>query len=59
MQHAIDKIYAVKNNNPSIPFIVNLEGKNLIITGNNGSGKTVFLRKIFDFLNQSIVKTGN
>lgn len=42
MQHAIDKIYAVKNNNPSIPFIVNLEGKNLIITGITVVGKQFF-----------------
>lgn len=59
MQHAIDKIHALKNSNPLTPFIINLDGKNLIITGNNGSGKTVFLQKLFSFLNESIVATGN
>ncbi|HHT0395129.1 TPA: AAA family ATPase [Raoultella planticola] len=59
MQHTIDKIYALKNNDPLVPFTIDLEGKNLIITGNNGSGKTVFLNKLFNLLNESIIKTGN
>ncbi|EOI5798071.1 AAA family ATPase [Cronobacter dublinensis] len=59
MLYAIEKIYSLKNNNLQTPFEINLQGKNLIITGNNGSGKTVFLQKIFNFLNQSIITTGN
>ncbi|WP_213322707.1 AAA family ATPase [Klebsiella aerogenes] len=59
MQHTIDKIYALKNNDPLVPFTIDLEGKNLIITGNNGSGKTVFLNKLFNLLNESIIETGS
>ncbi|MGK0686378.1 AAA family ATPase [Serratia marcescens] len=59
MQHTIDKIYALKNNDPLVPFTIDLEGKNLIITGNNGSGKTIFLQKLFNLLTESIIKTGS
>ncbi|MBZ7325120.1 AAA family ATPase, partial [Klebsiella oxytoca] len=40
-------------------FEIELGGKNLIITGNNGSGKTNILRKLNARLEQRLVSTGN
>lgn len=55
----IEKIEIKRIFNNQSPFTINVDGKNLIITGNNGSGKTVFLNKIFNILRDSIISTGN
>lgn len=57
MKFSIDKLIhkdAFDNN-----FEIDLEGRNLIITGNNGSGKTNLLRKLNASLEWRIVSTGN
>lgn len=59
MKYSIEKINVNNTPNSSSSFTINLDGKNLIITGNNGSGKTVFLNKIFNFLNDTIISTVN
>ncbi|MCF1611063.1 ATP-binding protein [Serratia marcescens] len=59
MRHSIEKIHVTNTPNKSSSFTINLDGKNLIITGNNGSGKTVFLNKMFSILKDVIISTGN
>ncbi|MCS1373860.1 AAA family ATPase [Serratia marcescens] len=59
MRHSIEKIHVTNTSNKSSSFTINLDGKNLIITGNNGSGKTVFLNKMFSILKDVIISTGN
>lgn len=51
MKHSINKINFQKNGKT---IRIDLEGKNLIIAGNNGSGKTLFLSKILNFLSTAI-----
>ncbi|HFL6936692.1 TPA: AAA family ATPase [Serratia marcescens] len=59
MKYSIEKINVKNVSNSSSSFTIDLDGKNLIITGNNGSGKTVFLNKIFKLLDDTIISTGN
>ncbi|MFL9469755.1 hypothetical protein ACKENZ_13430, partial [Acinetobacter baumannii] len=33
---------------------LNIQGKNLIITGNNGAGKTVFLNELYNQIKKNI-----
>ncbi|EMK1790751.1 TPA: AAA family ATPase [Klebsiella variicola] len=51
MRHYIESISFQINNEP---FNLKLEGKNLIISGNNGSGKTKLIERIFSFVEESI-----
>lgn len=44
MKFSIDKL--IHKDDFGNDFEIELEGKNLIITGNNGSGKTNLLRKL-------------
>lgn len=51
MRNYIENIFFKKNGEP---FNLKLNGKNLIISGNNGSGKTKLIERIFSFINESI-----
>ncbi|EAA2046767.1 ATP-binding protein [Salmonella enterica] len=57
MKYSIDKLVHKDefNNN----FEIDLGGKNLIITGNNGSGKTNLLKRLYASLEQRLVSTGD
>lgn len=58
MKHSIDFIRYTNPLNESKNFTLPLNGRNLIITGNNGSGKTQFLRKLFNILDSLVIQTG-
>ncbi|ENF7818477.1 AAA family ATPase [Enterobacter soli] len=51
MRHFIENIIFKRNEEP---FELKLGGKNLIISGNNGSGKTKLIEKIFTFIEKSV-----
>ncbi|QLY61724.1 ATP-binding protein [Citrobacter freundii] len=53
MKNAINKIMFTDDFTGE-RFQINLDGKNLIITGDNGSGKTKFLERINSVLNNSL-----
>ncbi|HHH6405568.1 TPA: AAA family ATPase [Escherichia coli] len=57
MKYSIDKLVHKDefNNN----FEIDLGGKNLIITGNNGSGKTNLLKRLYSVLEQRLVSIGD
>ncbi|HDR2728648.1 TPA: AAA family ATPase, partial [Enterobacter roggenkampii] len=57
MRFSIDKI--IHKDDFGNDFEIDLEGKNLIITGNNGSGKTNFLRQLHSRLEQKLISTGD
>ncbi|HEE0121394.1 TPA: AAA family ATPase [Citrobacter gillenii] len=57
MKFSIDKL--IHKDDFGNDFEINLEGKNLIITGNNGSGKTNLLRKLNASLERKLVSAGN
>ncbi|MDK7098576.1 AAA family ATPase [Klebsiella aerogenes] len=57
MKYSIDRL--VHNGEFNKNFEIVLEGKNLIITGNNGSGKTNLLRRLHTSLEQRLVNTGS
>ena len=57
MKFSIDKL--IHKDDFGNDFEIDLEGKNLIITGNNGSGKTNLLRKLNARLEQRLVSTGD
>ncbi|HCM1976366.1 TPA: ATP-binding protein [Salmonella enterica subsp. houtenae serovar 47:z36:-] len=51
MRHFIETIFFKKNDEP---YTLNLNGKNLIISGDNGSGKTRLIENIYEFIEKSI-----
>ncbi|MFK8711908.1 AAA family ATPase [Escherichia coli] len=57
MKYSIDKLVHKDefNNN----FEIDLGGRNLIITGNNGSGKTNLLKRLYSVLEQRLVSIGD
>lgn len=57
MRFSIDKI--IHKDDFGNNFELELEGKNLIITGNNGSGKTNFLRQLHSRLEQKLISSGD
>ncbi|HHQ6627717.1 TPA: AAA family ATPase [Serratia fonticola] len=57
MRYTINKIQTRKTITNQL-IDIDTKGKNLIITGNNGCGKTVFLRRIHAHLIKLIVETG-
>ncbi len=57
MKYSIDKlVHKDKFNNN---FEIDLGGRNLIITGNNGSGKTNLLKRLYSVLEQRLVSIGD
>ncbi|MCL6746436.1 ATP-binding protein [Kosakonia sp. R1.Fl] len=57
MKYSIDKLVHKDEFNKN--FEIDLGGKNLIITGNNGSGKTNLLRRLYASLTHRLVSVGN
>ena len=57
MKYSIDKLVHKDefNNN----FEIDLGGRNLILTGNNGSGKTHLLKRLYSVLEQRLVSIGD
>lgn len=55
MKYAIDRIEMLDQFD-SVPIIINLSGKNLIITGGNGCGKTRFVQRVFKHIYDRIAK---
>ncbi|EMV2902383.1 recombination protein RecF, partial [Escherichia coli] len=51
MRHFIETIFFKRNDEP---YTLNLDGKNLIISGDNGSGKTRLIENIYEFIEKSI-----
>ncbi|MDZ5640838.1 AAA family ATPase [Enterobacter sp. A103] len=51
MRHFIETIFFKKNDEP---YTLSLNGKNLIISGDNGSGKTRLIENIYEFIEKSI-----
>ncbi|MDM2834913.1 AAA family ATPase [Citrobacter sp. Cpo091] len=51
MRHYIENILFKRNDEP---YNLKLEGKNLIIAGNNGSGKTKLIERIYSFIETSV-----
>ena len=54
----------IQSINTKIPFTdkvvkIDLQGKNLILTGGNGCGKTNFLNHLFDYLTKRVVERDN
>lgn len=57
MKYSIDKL--VRKDEFNNNFEIDLGGRNLIITGNNGSGKTNLLKRLYSVLEQRLVSIGD
>lgn len=58
MRYAISRIETKKPISEEV-IDINIGGKNLIITGNNGCGKTIFLKRIEENLKKLVIETGD